>query len=156
MSCRRSLGSYYPIKESKSFTEKNWGISQSYFPVQEQVLSNSGDIEYIDEVIDDDEMMEYMKDESQLKGRRGVLRITGEDKRPKCQPIGAQIDCRFGVKVGKLKIELNNIFFQMWSITKSSSWRVVCPVEVRRYSGGRYHWKVGVCKLVLEFLTTFF
>ena len=112
MSCRRSLGSYYPIKESKSFTEKNWGISQSYFPVQEQVLSYSGDIEYIDEVIDDDEMMEYMKDESQLKGRRGVLRITGEDKRPKCQPIGAQIDCRFGVKVGKLKIELNNIFFR--------------------------------------------
>ena len=48
--------------------------------------------------MDDEQMIEYMNDESELKGRRGVLRITGEDKRPKCQPIGAQIDCRFDVK----------------------------------------------------------
>ena len=33
--------------------------------------------------------------EYEVKGRRGpVLNINAEDKRPKCQPIGAQIDCR--------------------------------------------------------------
>ena len=30
------------------------------------------------------------------QGRRGVLRTSsGEDRRPKCQPVGAQIDCRW-------------------------------------------------------------
>ena len=35
--------------------------------------------------------------EYETKGRRGpvgVLKIEAVDKRPKCQPIGAQIDCR--------------------------------------------------------------
>ena len=30
----------------------------------------------------------------EAKGRRGILRIDATDKRPKCQPVGAQIDCR--------------------------------------------------------------
>ena len=37
-----------------------------------------------------------MKEDLGPKGRRGtVLNIDAQDKRPKCQPIGAQIDCRF-------------------------------------------------------------
>jgi len=39
-----------------------------------------------------------MKEELGPKGRRGtVLNIDAQDKRPKCQPIGAQIDCRCGI-----------------------------------------------------------
>jgi len=30
------------------------------------------------------------------QGRSGFLRIDATDMRPKCQPIGAQIDCRCG------------------------------------------------------------
>ena len=29
------------------------------------------------------------------QGRSGFLRIDATDMRPKCQPIGAQIDCRW-------------------------------------------------------------
>ena len=34
------------------------------------------------------------------QGRRGVLRTSsGQDRRPKCQPVGAQIDCRWGAEM---------------------------------------------------------
>ena len=34
------------------------------------------------------------------QGRRGVLRTSsGEDRRPKCQPVGAQIDCRWDTEM---------------------------------------------------------
>jgi len=37
-----------------------------------------------------------------IKGRAGsILEINAEDKRPKCQPIGAQIDCRCGVSASR-------------------------------------------------------
>ena len=34
------------------------------------------------------------------QGRRGVLRTSsGQDRRPKCQPVGAQIDCRWDAEM---------------------------------------------------------
>ena len=52
------------------------------------VRSYSGNIEYVDQIINEDQILEM-----EAKGRRGILKIE-DDKRPKCQPIGAQIDCR--------------------------------------------------------------
>ena len=46
------------------------------------VRSFSGNVEYVDQVM-----------EEEARGRRGILKIQ-DDKRPKCQPVGAQIDCR--------------------------------------------------------------
>ena len=67
--------------------------------VNQQTRSFNGNIEYIDEVLEDDEAFNLMSDiESdgnvEAKRRRANLRIDAMDKRPKCQPVGAQIDCR--------------------------------------------------------------
>ena len=64
------------------------GRAWDYYPVPDR--SYSGNIEYVDEIMEDNQDMVEMED----KGRRGVLKIVGVDKRPKCQPIGAEMDCR--------------------------------------------------------------
>ena len=62
------------------------GRAWDYYPVPDR--GYSGNIEYVDEIMEENqEMMEG-------KGRRGVLKIVGDDRRPKCQPVGAEIDCR--------------------------------------------------------------
>ena len=50
--------------------------------------SFSGNVEYVDQVMKEDGTLEM-----EARGRRGILKIQ-DDKRPKCQPVGAQIDCR--------------------------------------------------------------
>ena len=70
--------------------------------MNQQTRSFNGNIEYIDEVLEDDEDDEafnLMSDNEsdgnvEAKRRRADLRIDATDKRPKCQPVGAQIDCR--------------------------------------------------------------
>ena len=73
--------------------------SKNIILVNQQTRSFNGNIEYIDEVLEDDEAFNLMSDiESdgnvEAKRRRANLRIDATDKRPKCQPVGAQIDCR--------------------------------------------------------------
>ena len=73
-----------------------------YVLVDEQTRSFNQNIEYVDEYDTDvafKQMSESDGDEvgpthKEAKGRRGILRIDATDKRPKCQPVGAQIDCR--------------------------------------------------------------
>ena len=67
--------------------------------MNQQTRSFNGNIEYIDEVLEDDEAFNLMSDNEsdgnvEAKRRRADLRIDATDKRPKCQPVGAQIDCR--------------------------------------------------------------
>lgn len=67
------------------------------FLVDEQTRSfNNQNMEYIDEFSTEVafEQMSESDEVVEAKGRRGVLRIDATDKRPKCQPVGAQIDCR--------------------------------------------------------------
>ena len=66
--------------------EPTW--TQDYYPTSLKTRSFNGDVEYIDEIIED-EQVDYPS-----KGRRDSFREKTEDQRPKCQPIGAQIDCR--------------------------------------------------------------
>ena len=71
-----------------------------YFLVDEQTRSFNQNIEYVDEYSTEvvfNQMSESDGDgvgHKEAKGRRGILRIDATDKRPKCQPVGAQIDCR--------------------------------------------------------------
>ena len=77
---RRSARQYFP--DSGHETWFDGSRADYYYPTNTR--SFSGDVEYIDEV----ETPEY-------QARRGSLRNNAEqDQRPKCQPIGAQIDCR--------------------------------------------------------------
>ena len=66
--------------------EPSW--TQDYYPTSLETRSYNGDVEYIDEIIEE-EHFEYPS-----QRRRASFREATEDKRPKCQPIGAQIDCR--------------------------------------------------------------
>ena len=52
------------------------------------VRSYLGNVEYVDQIMEEDGTLEM-----EARGRRGILKIQ-DDKRPKCQPVGAQIDCR--------------------------------------------------------------
>ena len=88
--CRRSplYNSYFPVFEEESVYPRS---NDNYYPVKEVTRSFNGDIEYIDEIIDEDAISVQ---DTTNKGRMGSLVIDGNDKRPKCQPVGAQIDCR--------------------------------------------------------------
>ena len=87
---RRSplYNSYFPVFEEESVSPRS---NDNYYPVKEVTRSFNGDIEYIDEIIDEDAISVQ---DTPNKGRMGSLVIDGNDKRPKCQPVGAQIDCR--------------------------------------------------------------
>ena len=61
------------------------GRGWAYYPVP--VRRHPANVQYGDEIFEKDQMMG-------TKGGKSVLHIIGIDKRPKCQPIGAQIDCR--------------------------------------------------------------
>ena len=70
---KRSTG-YYPARAT----------DQEYYPV-----------EYSDEISLDQQMLEdLLRENHEAKRTRDVLKIIAVDKRPKCQPIGAQVDCR--------------------------------------------------------------
>ena len=73
---KRSTG-YYPARGS------DW----DYYPLG-----------YSDEISLDEQMLESLVRENhqnlETKRTREVLKIIAVDKRPKCQPIGAQVDCR--------------------------------------------------------------
>ena len=52
-------------------------------------------MEYSDEISLDQQMLEdLLRENHEAKRTRDVLKIIAVDKRPKCQPIGAQVDCR--------------------------------------------------------------
>ena len=80
--------SYFPVDEEDYVSPRSHD-NFNYYPVKEVTRSFNGDIEYIDEIIDEDVPVDGIE-----KGRMGSLLINGNDKRPKCQPVGAQIDCR--------------------------------------------------------------
>ena len=69
-----------------------------FFLVDYHSRSFNENIEYIDEILEEEEEVYNLMSESgghkKEQGRSGFLRIDATDMRPKCQPIGAQIDCR--------------------------------------------------------------
>merc|ERR1711874_964840 len=86
----------------------------TYSGVPEAYMGGSYPVEYVDyesfpqefSVGKDSELFGRFQDvsevtEEEVKGRRGTLEINAVDKRPKCQPIGAQIDCRCGVSTSR-------------------------------------------------------
>merc|ERR1711874_527944 len=86
----------------------------TYSGVPEAYMGGSYPVEYVDyesfpqefSVGKDSELFGRFQDvsevtEEEVRGRRGTLEINAVDKRPKCQPIGAQIDCRCGVSTSR-------------------------------------------------------
>jgi len=78
-------GSSYPVEY----------VDYDSFPQEFSVRKESELFGTFQEVSEDPE-------EEVVKGRRGeVLNINAVDKRPKCQPIGAQMDCRCGISTSR-------------------------------------------------------
>ena len=65
------------------------------------------------------------------KKTREVLKIVAVDKRPKCQPIGAEVDCRLddGTRRERLLINVVN-YFQVRIRSEAESWGLVRTLEV--------------------------
>ena len=87
-----------------------------------------------DEISLDDQILESLIRENhqrlETKRTRDVLKIIAVDQRPKCQPIGAQVDCRLDARNTRMRAGRVLKYFQVRSRSEAQSWRVVRPPEM--------------------------
>jgi len=92
-SFQRKRKSYFPI-DDQEFRVLDEDYVDSYYPDHYSDIFVENENNF-NEYVDVDKIKAAMYT-SHIEGRRGVIRIDKNDKRPKCQPVGAQIDCRCG------------------------------------------------------------
>ena len=83
------------------------------------------------------------------QGRRGVLRTSsGEDRRPKCQPVGAQIDCRWEDAGCRCRCS-DDMTMQVRPLPHAAGGRLVRALVLRGHRGGGHPRPLAVRLLVL-------
>ena len=83
------------------------------------------------------------------QGRRGVLRTSsGEDRRPKCQPVGAQIDCRWEDAGCRWRCS-DDMTMQVRPLPHAAGGRLVRALVLRGHRGGGHPGPLAVRLLVL-------